>query len=190
VVGTDTQLNNFSFVVSSVQNYNFFFDAPPPQLSVNAIFELFQWDGSAIVGPTLYESSVTTLSNTTPQLVTWSPHINLVSGSSYIALLNSAGLNSPTSVYSGLEVTPGPVYSGGILTWEVTAGDGIWRNGDGQVSNQPGYDLGGTALFRAEFSPAGVPGPLAGSGLPGLILASCGLFGWLYRWRISPRRSG
>jgi hypothetical protein len=90
------------------------------------------------------------------------------------------------AILSGNDVVTNPL---GVSTGEIFDPDinttsappmGVYSNGLFDI-----HEAGNAGFFGGNFdtTPTAVPGPIAGAGLPGLLLASGGLLGWWRRKR-------
>ena len=133
------------------------------------------WNGTGIGGgggitANLFLSSPQPSTSGGPN--TFSPNVNVVAGTEYVAFISLNGVTGAT--FSEVPYFP---------STPVAGLDGVLVSG-GYDPGTPLTYISGDLEFSATFTDAApVPGPAVGAGLPGLIAACGGLLGWWRRKR-------
>jgi hypothetical protein len=141
------------------------------------------WNGHRATS-ILYESATATM-NAAGRLqeFNFAPNLNLTSGQQYVAFLSISNLPTQSPSLFEMPLTNGNTYAGGgfvffnngtnfsrLTTYNLDA-----PNWDTRFSNSDVW-------FTASFNNANpVPGPIAGEGIPGTLLAFGALIAWVRR---------
>ena len=139
------------------------------------------WNGS-FVGSILYESATVTMNAAgTLQRFSFSPNLTLNQGQQYVAFLSISNLPVQSQSSFTMPYSTTDVYGGGNFV-------AFGSNTNFALLTQTAWSCAGRSscgdvAFEATFDASPVPNPIAGAGLPGLIVLATGLLGWWRRKR-------
>jgi hypothetical protein len=159
---SDVYLNSFTFYIPETGN------------SMNYLFSVYAWTGSATTGPALFTQGFvapTGFNNTASPLVVTATPIGLATtfGSAYVALLTIATTPSSDGIYFGANLSD--TYAGGYL---------LTSDNTGTLFPSSTWDL----AFQADFSSSSSATPEPGT----MAFAAAGVLWMAWRGRRLGRR--